>query len=159
VSIVPGIQKGSVDKKSSYFLLAKRFETTWKPDTRWDILLLYGFRCVRECQYLFTLRMISTTEALIISAHFCYILYNAGHSMAQAVSCCPLTVEARVHTQASLYRIYGRQSGTETGFSPSSSVFPTSISFHHSSILVYHRPIRCVIALTKQHIIISSALS
>jgi hypothetical protein len=28
-----------------------------------------------------------------------------------------------------------------------------NISFHHRSTLIYHRPMRCAIALTKQHII------
>jgi hypothetical protein len=41
--------------------------------------------------------------------------------MAQAVSRRPLTAEARVRTQVSPCEIF---SGTETGFYPSSSVFP-----------------------------------
>jgi hypothetical protein len=42
-----------------------------------------------------------------------------GRAMAQVVSRRPLTTEARVNPCG----IYGRQSGTGTGFSPSSSVF------------------------------------
>jgi hypothetical protein len=37
--------------------------------------------------------------------------------------------------------------------------FPLPISFHHCSILIYHCPMRCAIAPTKQHIIIPSVLS
>jgi hypothetical protein len=44
--------------------------------------------------------------------------------MAQAVSRRPLTAEARVQSRVSPCRICGGQSGTGTGFSPSTSVFP-----------------------------------
>jgi hypothetical protein len=37
--------------------------------------------------------------------------------------------------------------------------FPLSISFRHCSTLINHRPMRCVIALTTQHIITTSVLS
>jgi hypothetical protein len=43
--------------------------------------------------------------------------------MAQAVNRRPLTAEARVRAWVNLCGIYGGQSGTETGFLPSSSVF------------------------------------
>jgi hypothetical protein len=44
--------------------------------------------------------------------------------MAQAVSRRPLTAEARVRSRVSPGEICGGQSGTRTGFSPSTSVFP-----------------------------------
>jgi hypothetical protein len=44
--------------------------------------------------------------------------------MAQAVSRRPLTAEARVRSPVSPCEICGGQSGTGTGFFPSSSVFP-----------------------------------
>jgi hypothetical protein len=51
--------------------------------------------------------------------------------MAQAVSRRPLTVEARVPAWVNLCGICGGQSGSETGFSPSSSVFPCQ---YHSTV-------------------------
>jgi hypothetical protein len=46
-----------------------------------------------------------------------------GRAMAQAVSRRPHTAEARVRPLLSLYGISGGQSGTGTGFSPSTWVF------------------------------------
>jgi hypothetical protein len=37
--------------------------------------------------------------------------------------------------------------------------FSLSVSFHHCSTLIYHRPMRCAMALTMQHIITASVLS
>ena len=58
-----------------------------------------------------------------------------GRAMAQAVSRRPLTAEAWVRSRVSPCRICGRQSGTGTGFSPSTSVFrcqfhPTGVPLH-----------------------------
>jgi hypothetical protein len=50
--------------------------------------------------------------------------------MAQVVSRRPLTVEARVNP----YGICGGEGDSRTGFSPSSSVFLLSVSFHRRSI-------------------------
>jgi hypothetical protein len=54
--------------------------------------------------------------------------------MAQAVSSQPLTVEVQVRAWVSPHGFCGGQSGTETGFSPSSLVFPC----HYHSIMALH---------------------
>jgi hypothetical protein len=47
-----------------------------------------------------------------------------GRAMIQAVSRRPITAEAWVRSRVSQCGICGGQSGNETGFSPSTSVFP-----------------------------------
>jgi hypothetical protein len=47
--------------------------------------------------------------------------------MAQAVSCWPVTVDVQVQPQASPHAIRGEQSGTGTGFSLGSLVFPITV--------------------------------
>jgi hypothetical protein len=54
-----------------------------------------------------------------------------GRTMAQAVSCRPLTAEVRLRARVNPCVICGGQSGTGTGFSPSSSVFPCQ---YHSAV-------------------------
>jgi hypothetical protein len=49
--------------------------------------------------------------------------------MAQVVSLRPLTAEARVRSRVSPCGICGGQSGTGTGFSPSTLVFPCQFHF------------------------------
>ena len=64
--------------------------------------------------------------------------------MARAVGRRSLTLEVHVRSQASPRWIYGPQSGTETGFSPSPSVFPCQYhstdapcSFNRHYLLIY----------------------
>jgi hypothetical protein len=52
---------------------------------------------------------------------------NSGLAMAQAISSRPFTEEARVRSRVIPRGIYGGQSGTGTGFSPSTSVLPCQI--------------------------------
>jgi hypothetical protein len=56
---------------------------------------------------------------------------HSGRAMAQVVSRRPLTAEARVRARVNARGICGGQSGTGTGFSPSSSVFPCQ---YHSTV-------------------------
>jgi hypothetical protein len=79
--------------------------------------------------------------------------------MAHVVSRWPLTAEARVRAPGSIHVGFVVDKVALGRFSPSTSVSPANISFHHCSIFIYHRPIRCAIALTKQHTITTLVLS
>jgi hypothetical protein len=57
-----------------------------------------------------------------------------GCAMSQAVNRGPLTAEARVHARLDPWWICGGQSGTRTGFSRSSSVFPCQ---YHSTVALH----------------------
>jgi hypothetical protein len=59
--------------------------------------------------------------------------------MAQVVSRRPLTAEARIRALVNPCGICGGQSGTGTGFSPSSSVFP----YHYHSTVALKTHIIC----------------
>jgi hypothetical protein len=58
--------------------------------------------------------------------------------MAQVVSRWPLTAEARIRDRVNPCGICGGQTGTGTGSSPSSSVYPVNITFHRRSPNSYH---------------------
>jgi hypothetical protein len=58
--------------------------------------------------------------------------------MAQAVSRRPLTAQARIRARVKPLGICGGQSGTGTGFSPKSSIFPVNIIFHGRFPNSYH---------------------
>jgi hypothetical protein len=63
--------------------------------------------------------------SLHMSGHNIGVTENRrGRALAQVVSRRPPTAEARFRSRLSPCGIYGGQSGTGTGFSPSSSVFP-----------------------------------
>jgi hypothetical protein len=61
--------------------------------------------------------------------------YKTCRAMVQAVSRRPLTAEARVRSRVSPCEICGGQSGTGTGFSPSTSVFPCHFHFTGPQLL------------------------
>jgi hypothetical protein len=57
-------------------------------------------------------------------AELCSVTFILGRAMAQAVSRQPLTAEARLRSRVGPCGICGGQSGSGTGFSRSTSVFP-----------------------------------
>jgi hypothetical protein len=64
----------------------------------------------------------------------------AGHAMAQAFICQPLTVQAKVQSQANPCGICGGKSGTETDISPHTAVsiitiLPPMLDTHLAPIL------------------------
>jgi hypothetical protein len=61
-------------------------------------------------------------------------MHFIGRAMAQAVSRRPVTVESRVRSRFTPCEIYGGQSGTGTGFSPSFSVLHCK---YHSSVALH----------------------
>jgi hypothetical protein len=83
--------------------------------------------CEHHCITLTLLQPAAAVRCTESHQQLCYICsytITAGHAMAQAVSRRPPTAEARVRCRVSPCGICGGQSGTGTGFSPSSSVFP-----------------------------------
>jgi len=61
-----------------------------------------------------------------------------GRAMAQAISRRPLTAEARVRVRVKPCGVCGGKSGTEIGFSPSSSVFSCQYNIPPSLFSSYH---------------------
>jgi hypothetical protein len=105
----------------------------------WSILAYYKGHFAWRTEYLFVCISVSNRGILLnftttISTHALQTKYgylpsvsNEGYfarAMAQAVSRRPLTAEALVRSRVSPHGICGGQSGTGTGFSASTSVFP-----------------------------------
>jgi hypothetical protein len=69
--------------------------------------------------------------------------------MVQPVSRRPLTAEAQVRSRVSPYGICGGQSGTGTGFSQSTSLFPCQ--FHSTGALLQGKTKKTIIFITGLH--------
>jgi hypothetical protein len=77
-----------------------------------------------------------TTVTLLLKCYSPIKAIYYGRAMAQAVSRRPLTAESRVGSRVGPCRICGEQSGTGTGFSPSTSVFPCQFHSTGATLLV-----------------------
>ena len=90
----------------------------------WVILLGFGF-CNRDGECLLR------GKNWIFKYNARSFFFSAGPTMAQAFSRRPVTTEAPVRSQVSPCEICGGQSGTGTGFSSSTSLFPCQ--YHSTS--------------------------
>jgi hypothetical protein len=86
---------------------------------------------------------------LVIKIFVCPTKLPPGRAMAQAVSRLPLTTEARVRSQVSPCGICGGRSGTGTGFSSSTSVFPCQ--FHSTGAPLQGKTKKLIIFITGLH--------
>jgi hypothetical protein len=86
-----------------------------------------------------------------VTSNFSLKIFNTlrGRAMAQAVSRRLLTAEARVRSRVGSCRICGGQSGTGTGFSPSTSVF--SCQFDSTAAPLKWKSRRNLIFITELH--------
>ena len=86
-----------------------------------------------------------------VTSNFSLKIFNTlrGRAMAQAVSRRLLTAEARVRSRVGPCRICGGQSGTGTGFSPSTSVF--SCQFDSTAAPLKWKSRRNLIFITELH--------
>jgi hypothetical protein len=79
----------------------------------------------------------------------CWVSNELGRAMAQAVSHRSLTAQARIRSRLSPCGICGGQSGTGTGFSPSTSVFPCQ--FHSTGAPLLGKTKKSIIVITGLH--------
>jgi hypothetical protein len=77
------------------------------------------------------------------------VILFVRHAMAKAISRRPLAAEAWVRSRVSPCGICGGQSGTEIGFSPSSSVFPCQ--FHSTGAPLQGKTKKLIIFTTGLH--------
>ena len=85
----------------------------------------------------------------LTGSRLCALTLMLGRAMARAVSRRPLTAEARVRSRVSPCAICGGQSGTGTGFSLSTSVFPCQ--FHSTSAPLQAKTKKLIIFITGLH--------
>jgi hypothetical protein len=64
-------------------------------------------------------------------------IFFIGPAMVQAVSCHPLTIEAKDHPQANMRGIFGGQSCSGRGISFENFSFPLLVSFHPGCTLLF----------------------
>jgi hypothetical protein len=110
------------------------------------IMLNWYFVKLKQTQNCTNNRCRRRTKAIIWNSFYSlWLNHTQGRAMVQAVSRRPLTAEARVRSRASPCGICGGQSGTGTGFSPSTSVLPCQ--FHSTGAPLLGRTKKLIIFL------------